>query len=92
VIDSQSISVGQGLLVQAAVDSIARGDPPDETVRIVRGMIPRLYTVFFLERLDYLERLGRISRSQSLRDAGIILFLSSGGRRPIEKVRWRERS
>ncbi|OGO13317.1 MAG: hypothetical protein A2Z66_00760 [Chloroflexi bacterium RBG_13_66_10] len=96
VIDSQSISVGQGLLVQAAVDSIARGDPPDETVRIVRGMIPRLYMVFFLERLDYLERLGRISRSQSLLGSmlGIIPFLSleEGEVVPIEKVRSRARA
>jgi DegV family protein with EDD domain len=96
VIDSQSISIGQGLLIQAAVDSIARGDPPDETVRIVRGMIPRLYMVFFLERLDYLERLGRLTRSQSLLGSmlGIIPFLSleEGEIVPIEKVRSRPRA
>jgi DegV family protein with EDD domain len=96
VIDSQSVSVGQGLLVQAAADSMARGDPADETVRIVRGMIPRLYMVFFLERLDYLERLGRISRSQALLGSmlGIIPFLSleEGEVVPIEKVRSRPRA
>ncbi|HLB64340.1 MAG TPA: DegV family protein [Anaerolineales bacterium] len=96
VIDSQSISVGQGLLVQAAADSVARGETAEETVRIVRGMIPRLYMVFFLERLDYLERLGRISRSQALLGSmlGIIPFLSleEGEVVPIEKVRSRPRA
>lgn len=96
VIDSQSLSVGQGLLVEAAARAVARGESFDEVVRIVRGMIPRLYMVFFLEELTYLERLGRLSRSQAILGEmlGIIplLTLEEGDVIPMEKVRSRVRA
>lgn len=96
VIDSQSISVGLGLVVEAAVRAAARGADVEEVVRIVRGMIPRLYMVFFLEQLDYLERLGRLSRSQTILGTmlGIIPFLTleGGDVIPMEKVRSRPRA
>ncbi|MEW6568293.1 MAG: DegV family protein [Chloroflexota bacterium] len=96
VIDSQSISVGLGLLVEAAAKAATRGESFDEIVRIVRGMIPRLYMVFFLEQLDYLERLGRLSRSQAILGnmLGIIPFLTleEGDVIPMEKVRSRPRA
>jgi DegV family protein with EDD domain len=96
VIDSQSISIGLGLLVEAAAKAAARGEDFDEIVRVVRGMIPRLYMVFFLEELDYLERLGRLSRSQAVLGnmLGIIPFLTleEGDVIPMEKVRSRPRA
>jgi DegV family protein with EDD domain len=96
VIDSLSMSVGLGLLVQAAAEAVSSGATFDEVVRIVRGMITRLYMVFFLEELDYLERLGRISRSQAVLGnmLGIIPFLTleEGDVIPMEKVRSRPRA
>jgi DegV family protein with EDD domain len=96
VVDSQSLSVGQGLLVEAAAEAAARGESYDEVVRIVRGMIPRLYMVFFLQDLAYLERLGQISRSQAILGnmLGIIPFLTfeDGDVTPMEKVRSRPRA
>ncbi len=96
VIDSGSISVGLGLLVEAATRAAARGADFEDIVRIVRGMIPRLYMVFFLEQLDYLERLGRLSRSQAILGnmLGIIPFLTleEGDVIPMEKVRSRPRA
>lgn len=96
VIDSQSISVGLGLLVEAAAEAASRGETYEKIVHIVRGMIPRLYMVFFLEELDYLERLGRISRSQAVLGnmLGIIPFLTleEGDVIPMEKVRSRPRA
>jgi DegV family protein with EDD domain len=96
VVDTQSISVGLGLLVEAATEAAARGEDFDEVVRVVRGMIPRLYMVFFLEELDYLERLGRLSRSQAVlgKMLGIIPFLTleEGDVIPMEKVRSRPRA
>jgi DegV family protein with EDD domain len=96
VVDSLSMSVGLGLLVQAAAEAASSGAPFDEIVRIVRGMITRLYMVFFLEELDYLERLGRISRSQAVLGnmLGIIPFLTleEGDVIPMEKVRSRPRA
>jgi len=96
VVDSHSFSVGQGLLVETAIEAAARGEPFDEVVRIVRGMIPRLYMVFFLQDLTYLEQLGQISRSQAILGnmLGIIPFLTieDGELTPMEKVRSRPRA
>ena len=96
VIDSESMSVGLGMLVQAAVESIAKGAQFEETVRIIRGMIPRLYLVFFLEDLFYLEKNKLVSKSQALLGnmLGIIPFLTieHGRMIPMEKVRSRPRA
>jgi DegV family protein with EDD domain len=96
IIDSQSISVGLGLLVQAAAAARDRGETLDEVVRVVRGMIPRLYLVFFLDDLAYLEHSGLVSRSQAILGnmLGILPFLTieQGKLLPMEKVRSRPRA
>jgi DegV family protein with EDD domain len=96
VIDSYSASVGLGILVQAAVEAALRGEKLEGMVRIVRGMIPRLYLVFFLDNLDYLEKNGLVSRSQAILGnmLGIIPFLTieEGQLIPMEKVRSRARA
>src|SRR3989304_5529946 len=54
------------------------GSPEDEVVRIVRGMVPRLYLVVFVADLTYLERSGLVTRSQALLGnmLGILPFLT----------------
>ena len=66
VLDSMNTSLGLGILVEAAAEAAARGEPLDELVRIVRGMVPHMYAVYFTEALDYLERSQRLSKSQSI--------------------------
>ncbi len=96
VIDSQTISLGLGLLVQAGVEAAARDADFDEIIRIVRGMIPRLYSVFFLDDMVYLERNKLVSRSQAVLGnmLGVIPFLTmeEGKIVPMEKVRSRSRA
>ncbi len=96
VLDSQAVSLGLGLLVRAAADAAARDAPADEIVRIVRGMIPRLYTVFFLDDMAYLERNHLVSRSQAILGnmLGVIPFLTIEDGRIVamEKVRSRTRA
>jgi DegV family protein with EDD domain len=96
VIDSQTTSIGLGLLVQAASEAAARGENLDTLVHIVRGMIPRLYMVFFLDDLFYLEQNNLISRSQAILGnmLGIVPFLTmeEGRMIPMEKVRSRSRA
>jgi DegV family protein with EDD domain len=96
VIDSLTTSIGLGLLVEAAATAADRGAPLDEIVRIVRGMITHMYAVFFVESLDYLERNGRLSKSQSVLGTmlGIKPFLTieDGEIIPMEKVRTREKA
>ena len=96
VVVSESISTGLGLLVQAASEAAAEGTDFDEIVRIVRGMIPRMYMVSFLDDLTYLERNGLVSRSQAVLGnmMGVIAFLTleEGKLIPMEKVRSRPRA
>jgi DegV family protein with EDD domain len=96
IIDSQSISVGLGLLVQAAVEAVAQGDDFESVIRIVRGMIPRMYIIFAVDDLAYLEHNGLISRSQAILGnmLGVIALLTieDGKFIPMEKVRTRARS
>lgn len=94
VIDSQTVSAGLGILVEAAAHAAARGASLEEVVRIVRGVIPQIYVVFFSDTLSYLERGGRIGHAQALLGTilGIkpFLTLEEGQVMPIEKVRTRE--
>ncbi len=93
VIDSLSTSIGLGWLVEAAALAAERGDSQDDVVRIVRGMVPRLYSVFFTETMDYLAKAGRVGKAQATLGAmlGIkpFLTLEEGDLTPMEKVRTR---
>jgi DegV family protein with EDD domain len=96
VIDSQTLSVGLGFLVQTAYEASKSGVPFDEIVRLIRGMIPRIYMVFYLDDMFYLERNQQVNRSQAILGnmLGIIPFLTveNGKLALMEKVRARPRA
>lgn len=96
VINSQTMSFGLGLMVEAALQGIDNGWSYERIVRVVRGMIPRVYVVFFLEDLFHLERHGLITRSQAILGnmLGVLAFLTMEDGRliPMEKVRSRPRA
>ena len=96
VIDSQLITVGMGLLVTAAAQAAADGATLEEVVKLVRGMIPRIYIGFFVETLDYLERGGRIGKAQALLGTMLnikpLLILEEGEIVALEKVRTRAKA
>ena len=86
ILDSQMVSFGLGILVEAAAEAAAAGTRLDEVVRLVRGMVPHLYGAFFVETLGYLERSRQISKAQAL------LTVEDGELLPAEKVHTRERA
>lgn len=96
IIDSTTLSAGLGILVTDALRAVDRGDTLDEVVRLVRGLIPRLYAVFFLDDLIYLERNGLVSKSQAILGnmMGVLPFLTveHGQLITMEKVRNRPRA
>jgi DegV family protein with EDD domain len=96
VIDSQLITVGLGMLVTAAGRAASQGASLDQVVKLVRGMIPRIYIGFFVETLDYLERAGRIGRAQALLGNMLnikpLLILEEGEIVALEKVRTRAKA
>jgi DegV family protein with EDD domain len=93
VVDSLSASVGLGGLVELAVQEAERGAPIDEIVKAVRGQIPRLYGVFFTERMEYLAQARHVGRAHATLGEmlGIhpCLALEEGDLIPMEKVRTR---
>ncbi len=96
VIDSQLITVGLGMLVTAAAQAAADGASLDEVVKLVRGMIPRIYIGFFVETLEYLERGGRIGKAQAMLGTMLnikpLLILEEGEIVALEKVRTRAKA
>lgn len=96
IIDSQLITVGLGMLVTAAAQAAADGASLDDVVKLVRGLIPRIYIAFFVETLDYLERGGRVGKAQALLGGMLnikpLLILEEGDIVALEKVRNRQKA
>lgn len=95
VIDSQSATVGLGMLVQAAATAAQAGHDLEACVRLVRGMMPHIYLFFLVKHLSYLEREQRISPAQSLLGSMLrlmpLLQIEDGEIIPLEKVRSSQR-
>lgn len=91
VVDSMTTSMGLGILAKAAAKAAKNGESLDDIVRLVRGMIPHIYMIFYVETMDYLERSGRIGKAQAVLGSMLnikpILFIEDGDIIPLEKVR-----
>jgi DegV family protein with EDD domain len=93
VLDSMTASWGLGLVVGAAARAAEQGRSMDDIIRLVRGMLPHVYLVFLVERLDYLELGRRIDPAQALLGTMLhikpLLLVEDGEIVPLEKVRTR---
>lgn len=96
VVNSETLSLGLGILVEEAARLTLDAVPLDDIVRYVRGIIRRIYIVLVADTLDYLEHSKLISPAQAILGAmlGIRPFLAieEGQITPMEKVRSRERA
>lgn len=97
ILDSQTVSVGLGLLVERAGELLQEGTyPMPEIVRRVRGMIPRIYVVMVTNTLDYIHRSGRVSAMQAVLGAMLkihpFIEIEDGELIPLEKARRPERA
>ena len=65
-------------------------------MRLVRGLIPRIYIAFFADTLDYLERGGRIRKAQAILGSMLnikpLLIMEEGDLVVLEKVRTRAKA
>lgn len=93
VIDSQTICAGQAMLVRVAAKALAQYETLDEVVQAIRGAVERIYSVFYVETIDYLLQNHIMSSSHALLGMmlGVKPFLTieAGQLKPIEKVRTR---
>jgi DegV family protein with EDD domain len=91
IVDSESTSVGLGLLVQAAATAAQQGMTGSGISRLVRGLAPHVYTVFCLHNLSYLSRAGFIDPAQAvvgeMLDVVPFFTLENGRLNPSQKVR-----
>jgi DegV family protein with EDD domain len=91
VMDSWSVSKGLGLLVEAAAKAADQGRALDDIVRLIRGMLPHIYMIFVVDRLDYLEQGNRLGAAQSLLGTMLhikpLLLVEDGEIIPVEKMR-----
>lgn len=93
VIDSLTTSAGLAVIVEAAARAAAEDAPLDAVVRTVRGVIPRIYSVFYVETLDYIQHNKLLGDAQSILGTmlGIKPFITieDGVLVPMEKARTR---
>ena len=96
VIDSQTISAGQAMLVRVASRAAEEEESVEAIVRKVRGAVERVYTVFYVDGINSLLQNEILSQSHVILGAmlGIKPFLTveDGLLRPIEKVRTRSQA
>jgi DegV family protein with EDD domain len=91
VIDSQTIGLGLGFLVQAAAAVASTGAPLADIERQIRASIPRIYMLFCIPELTYLAHSGFMEYSQALVGEMMgmlpIFVIEEGRLTPMEKVR-----
>ena len=91
VIDSLTTSVGLAMLVEEAARAAAQGASFEEVVHAVRAMVTRIYSVFYVDTLDYLRHNNLLSEAQAVLGGMLeikpVLSIEEGELIPIEKVR-----
>jgi len=96
VIDSETTSLGLGILVEEAARLAQANLPLNEIVRQIRGMIRHIYVVFVTATLDYLEHSHLISPAQAVLGSMLnikpFLLVEEGEIVPQEKVRTPDRA
>lgn len=90
IIDSRSIGVGLGLLVQAIAEALHNGASTFEIQLLARNLIPHLYSFFCVQSLTYLCRTANLDSAQAFvgEMLGIIpvIILENGKLIPIQKA------
>lgn len=90
VVDSETFSVGLGILAEAGARLAQESMPLGAIVRHIRGMIRHIYVSLTTDTLDYLEHAGLISASQAILgtmlDNKPSLAVERGRIIPMEKV------
>ncbi len=91
VVDSQTTAAGLGMLVQAAAEAAEGGMEGMAIKRMIMGLVPKVYSVFFVSGLTYLHHTGITGSAQALvgEMLGVMpFFVLDGGRlMPIQKAR-----
>lgn len=93
IIDSHTLDTAQGMLVKLAAQAIQQPGNLEDTVRIVRGAVDRIYSAYYVESMNYLLQ-NKIMKSShailgTMMGVKPILGIEEGRILPMEKVRTR---
>jgi DegV family protein with EDD domain len=96
VIDTRSLSLGQGYMAMAAAQAVKNGSELDAAVRAAEDIGGRTFLFGALSTLKYLSMSGRVSQLAAgmagMLDIKPILSVQNGKLEMIEKIRTRRRS
>jgi len=96
VIDSQSVSMGLGVIAIAAARAAAAGKEVNEVVSLVEALVPRVNVIFAVDTLEYLYKGGRIGGATALMGSVLsikpVLYIKEGRIEPLEKARTKKRA
>ena len=96
VVDSQSLCAGQGMLVRVAARAIQEHDNVEDIIQVVRGAVERIYSVYYVEQLDYLRLNSIMKPSHAILSAKLgmkpFVSLEEGRLIVIEKVKTRSQA
>lgn len=93
--DSGQLTLGIGLLVEAAAKAAKEGKPLEEVLQLLKSLASRTYTYAMIDTLKYLRRSGRVSRLQA--NLGMLLQVKpilhmNAGNYGIDPIRTAKRS
>lgn len=96
VLDSMTTSAGLGMLAEIAAKAADKTNSLDDVVREVRGAITRVYSIFYVDTLDYIRHQSLLGEAQAILGTmlGIKPFLTieDGHLVTMEKVRTRSQA
>lgn len=95
-IDSESVSLGQGMLAIAAAKAAALGQDAQAVIQLVEKIKQKLNFFFMVDTLEYLHKGGRIGGAAAFLGSALdikpILHIKDGKIESFEKQRTRKRS
>ncbi len=91
VIDSQSVALGEGLIVIDAVRAVKEGANLEKVTALTRKNVERSHLIAYFDTLKYLARGGRIGKAQGLLGSMLsvkpLLTIRDGEMAPLTRVR-----
>ena len=97
VVDTLSVSLGEGMMIAKALELKAAGKTVEETAKEIEALLPHICVQFTVDDLEYLYRGGRVSKTTavvaSIVNIKPILYVNEEGKLvSLDKVRGRQQS
>lgn len=96
VIDSESVTLGLGMMAIAAARAAAQGQDARQVVQLLEKIKQSMNVIFTVETLEYLQKGGRIGGATAFLGSALsikpILYVKDGRIEPLERQRTRKRA